>query len=105
MLHGLFIALGLAHASYSNDLPPVKFQGNAPPTVIQTVDDTNTKKTCGVAKTGWRFMACEYDKQGVPVILMPNPCSYPEAIDENSYAHLLCHEFGHANGWNADHNN
>jgi hypothetical protein len=97
----------LALSSLSNALPPTKYQGNPPPVVVVIVDDTNSKDTCGVAPAGWRLMACEFEtKKGVPVILMPNPCTYPEAQkDPFSYAHLLCHEFGHTNGWNSDHNN
>jgi antirestriction protein ArdC len=31
---------------------------------------------------------------------MPNPCAFP---DSDAYAHLLCHELGHANGWPPTH--
>jgi hypothetical protein len=100
------LSLAAATAPYSNDLPPEKYQGNPPPSVIIIVDNTNSKNTCGVAQPGWRLMACEFNKKGTPVLLMPNPCIYPEAQkDPYSYAHLLCHEFGHANGWNATHDN
>jgi hypothetical protein len=93
--------------NYSNSLPPLKYQGNPPPAVIIVVDNTNSKDACGVAEKGWRLMACEGSgPNGVPVLIMPNPCIYPEAWkDPYSYAHLLCHEFGHANGWNAKHDN
>lgn len=102
----VMLAALIAGATYDDSLPPLKYQGNPPASVMIIVDDTNTKETCGVAQPGWRLLACEFDtKEGVPVIMMPNPCNYPEAVDENSYAHLLCHEFGHANGWNATHDN
>lgn len=101
---GLLFALALS--SYNNDLPPVKFQGNPPPAVVLIVDNTNSPETCGVAAPGWVIRACEKPaKHGVPVVTMPNPCTFPEAADIMSYAHLLCHEFGHANGWNSDHDN
>jgi hypothetical protein len=101
------LLLALAASTYNNDLPPVKYQVNPPVSVIIIVDNTNSKDTCGVAEKGWRLMACEGAGQnGVPVLTMPNPCTYPEAQkDPFSYAHLLCHEFGHANGWNSAHNN
>lgn len=94
-------------ASYNNDLPPIKYQVNPKASVIVIVDNTNSKEACGVAEPGWRLMACTMmTDKGVPVLLMPNPCLYPEAVsDIHSYAHLLCHEFGHVNGWNTEHNN
>ena len=33
-------------------------------------------------------------------LIMPNPCNFP---DTDAYAHLLCHELGHVNGWPATH--
>jgi hypothetical protein len=102
----LLIASVVSFGLANDDLPPTYFQGNAPPTVVITVDNTNTKANCGIAPKGWRILACEFNGKGdVPVILMPNPCRYPEAKDDNSYAHLMCHEFGHANGWNDTHDN
>lgn len=95
----------IALSSMNDSLPPVNYQNNAQPTVVITVDDTNTKENCGVAPKGWRILACEFSEKKVPIIIAPNPCTFPEAADENSYAHLMCHEFGHVNGWNADHNN
>lgn len=99
----MFIGLLLGLSAISNATPPVKFQGNTY-AVIVTVDDPNTKDTCGVAPEGYHFMACEFkdDKSGMPIILIPNPCKY-DAIDP--YAHLLCHELGHVNGWNYTHDN
>jgi hypothetical protein len=103
ILLGLFAILSAA--PYNNDLPPPKYQGNAVPTIVVTVTNPNSKQACGVAQKGWIILACEYEKNGVPTILAPNPCSFPEANDKNSYAHLMCHEFGHVNGWNNDHSN
>ncbi len=93
----------LAAALLSNATPPVKYQGNTA-TVLVTIDDANTEKTCGVAPEGWHYMACEYrdKKTGTPIILIPNPCKYDET---DEYAHLLCHELGHVNGWNRTHDN
>lgn len=102
----VILASLLAAISYNNDLPPVKYQHNPAPSVIVIVDDTNTEEACGVAAEGWRLVACERETDtGVPVIMIDNPCNYPEAQDVYSFAHRMCHEFGHANGWNATHNN
>lgn len=103
----LILAQVVAATSYSNGTPPEKYQGNPPMSQIVIIDNANSEDTCGVAASGWHFMACSFrGKNGIPVILMPNLCLYPEAKkDPYSYAHLLCHEFGHVNGWNAEHNN
>jgi hypothetical protein len=96
----------LVGVTYNNDLPPVKYQDNPPPSVVIIVDKTNSEKACGVASEGWTLVACEWKtKEGVPVIMIDNPCKYPEAKDVYTFAHRMCHEFGHANGWNAKHNN
>lgn len=101
----MFLIPLLALATANDSLPPYYYQGNAQPTIVLTVDDPNTKEACGVAAPGWRLLACEFDKDKAHFIIMPNPCRFPEAQSEGSYAHLMCHEMGHANGWNADHNN
>jgi hypothetical protein len=98
----LLLAVAL---SVTNDaLPPVKYQGNTAAIVV-TIDNPNSKNTCGVAPEGYVTLACAFKKKGAPIVLMPNPCRYPEAADELSYAHLLCHELGHVNGWNSTHDN
>lgn len=101
----MFLAT-VAAPLYNNDLPPEKYQGNAPASVLIIVDNPNSNTSCGVAKPGWFFQGCEETtEKGVPVITTANPCSYPEVKDPDSYAHLMCHEFGHANGWNSTHDN
>jgi hypothetical protein len=100
------LLLALVAVPYSNDLPPPQYQGNPRPSVIIIVDNTNSEDACGVAEKGFRLMACTgTGLYGVPHITMPNPCTYPERLDPYSYAHLLCHEIGHANGWNSKHDN
>jgi hypothetical protein len=32
-------------------------------------------------------------------IYAPNPCTDKAVDDKNSYAHLICHEMAHTNGW------
>lgn len=101
-----FLLPALALCVMANDsLPPEKFQHNAKPVLLVSVYNTNDDSTCGKAPAGYVTLGCEMTVKGIPVVVMPNPCTYPEASDEFSYAHLLCHELGHANGWNADHNN
>jgi hypothetical protein len=97
-LLGNVVSYGLMNDS----LPPIKYQGDASAVVI-TVPDPN--QVCGPAEKGYVILACEFEKKKTPIIVMPNPCRFPEAQNENSYAHLFCHEFGHVNGWNATHDN
>lgn len=58
-------------------------------------------KQCGVFKdkagNDLNTIACA--DIGGHKIYMPNPCTYPEVKDENSYAHLVCHEVAHTEGW------
>lgn len=99
------LLLGLvALSSMNNDLPPVQYQGNAKPLVVITVTDPNTKEACGVAQKGYVILGCQRaTKEGISLLWMPNPCIFPEAQWQGSYAHLMCHEMGHAQGWGGDH--
>lgn len=84
----------------NSDLPPPEYQGIAKPSVLVIVADTNHDTPCGVAPPGFRTMGCHIRDGGVSIIFTANPCLYPEAaLDKTSYAHLMCHELGHANGW------
>lgn len=98
----LLLLLAIA-APLNDDLPPSRYQGNAKPTIVVTVDDTNTKAACGVAQPGWVLMGCEFDTKKGPTIIISNPCNWPETRDKETFAHLMCHEFGHVNGWSVDH--
>lgn len=97
---GVLLAGLLVGGTLNNDTPPVKYQDNAYALVI-TVTNPNTKEACGVAPDGWRFMGCTYYKDKLPIMMLPNPCQY----DYEIYGHLMCHEFGHVNGWNSTHDN
>lgn len=100
------IAPAIAFSTMNDSLPPYYYQGNPSALVVKTVDNTNSPEACGVAPKGWRIQACHVKTdEGVSVITSPNPCRFPEAQNPATYAHLMCHEFGHANGWNSDHNN
>jgi hypothetical protein len=77
----------------------VRFQHNAT-VILTTADQDGINRAClpdfGAAPEGMKTDACEIGGK----VIAPNPCSYPET---DSYAHLLCHEIGHANGWPATH--
>lgn len=95
-------ALALAPNStiYSDATPPLRFQqGTA--AVLITVHPSMLPAMCGVTvPKGYELQACMIVENDAPVIIMPNPCMV-EATD--AYAHLLCHETGHVNGWPGSH--
>lgn len=74
------------------EMPPLRFQGNAT-AIVRFVTDVGPE--CANAPEGYLVLACS---EG-PVIIMPNPCRYPN----ERYARLLCHEIGHLNFWGKDH--
>lgn len=72
-------------------LPLPKYRG-VTAAIVATMEDVNKHPQCKAQK-GWQTRACTFlDKN---IILMPNPCNYPN----DGYARLFCHELGHVNGW------
>lgn len=81
----------------TNELPiPPEFQHGGTMKVHMVDTQAEINKACGVAPAGMRFLGCAKDSHDITVF---NPCSYPEAKDVNSFAHVMCHEKAHANGW------
>lgn len=84
---------------WSSASPPPRYHGNA---VVVTgyVSPAMIGELCGKAPPGMVMMACSgNDKDGNPLIIIPNPCLF----DDQSFARLLCHEKGHILGWPATH--
>lgn len=76
--------------------PPQEYQKSTAARVIFT-DPSGIGKMCGVAKeAGQLILACQGEIKGMPVIVLPNPCLWPEP---EFYAAVVCHELGHVNGW------
>lgn len=96
-------AINAASASapslYSDRTPPVRFQGDATVS-LELSDQQGIDRRChprfGAPPAGMKTDACEMDGR----VVAPNPCTYP---DSDAYAHLLCHELGHVNGWPRTH--
>ena len=67
---------------------------------VQRADQGEIQRVCeakfGAPPAGMRTNACDTGER----MVMPNPCNFP---DTDRYAHLLCHELGHANGWPPTH--
>lgn len=84
---------------YSDSAPPARFQGDA--TIqLQLSDQADIDRTChplfGQPPQGMKTDACEFGGR----VVAPNPCTYPPS---DAYAHMLCHELGHVNGWPPTH--
>ena|SRR6185369_1569356 len=97
----LFLLLSLLSfaagpASVSFEIPE-QYQGGSD-MIVHVVDGADVSDYCGRAPKGYIILACA-NPQNVHELAMPNPCLYPEVKDENSYAHLFCHEKAHSNGW------
>lgn len=82
---------GLASADWQ---PPQSMQSDT----IVGVEFTNDETI--LARCGKDAAACEWrDGKKRPLIVAPNPCDFTG----ESFALVMCHELGHANGWPADH--
>ncbi len=84
---------------FSDSRPPERLQGDAT-TVVQFTHQAGIDASCqslfGAPPPGMKTNACFTGKK----IIMPNPCAFP---DSDPYAHMLCHELGHVNGWPPNH--
>ena len=84
---------------FSDDRPPARFQG-AVTVQLEVSDQARIDKIChplfGTPPAGMKTDACQTGDR----VIMPNPCSFPQT---ETYARMLCHELGHANGWPSTH--
>lgn len=62
--------------------------------MVDTQEEIN--HYCGVAPPGYHYEGCELPNG---TIVVSNPCQAKEVNDTTSFAHLLCHEKAHLNGW------
>jgi hypothetical protein len=72
-------------------MPPRSYRGDVRLTV-QFTTARNVESLCGMI-TGGRLRnveACANEQ----VMILPDPCTYP-----GRYAEVVCHEIGHARGW------
>lgn len=78
--------------------PPSAYQGPNAALVIFAGADAVQSLCAGSAslKQGQMFLGCMGAKDGMPIIVVPNPCLMPET---DFYAGIVCHELGHENGW------
>lgn len=91
----ILLAVGAATIQF---LVPEQYQGNPehPLKIIFVEPGHAIDVYCGKAERGFYTLACS---KAPNILVMPNPCRYPEYKDPDSYARLLCHEKGHLMGW------
>lgn len=80
---------------------PSQYQHNRT-VILHTMTQDEINKQCGdpgSTKEGQRLYVIACGDIGGKDVYMPNPCLAPEVSDINSYAHLLCHEIAHTEGW------
>ena len=78
---------------YSDSTPPVRFQGDDVAVVIMV---QSVAPYCGTsARPDMTLIACSNKN----TIVVQNPCLF----DNESFAHILCHEKGHISGWPGTH--
>ena len=79
-------------------MPPERYQGDGVAVVLFVSD---VREYCNTnTPAGYVLIACAKKIDGVPVIVMPNPCPIG---DIDFYARVACHELGHVNGWPGRH--
>lgn len=79
--------------------PPIRFRKDSG-AVVWFVSPRDLQMVCGGdAPVGMVYAGCQGEKDGIPIIAVPNPCLF----DNEPYAHVLCHELGHRNGWPGTH--
>jgi len=91
--------LAAGSTPYSDAKPPARFQGDVS-VALEVRDQAGVSHECqarfGAPPPGMKTNACFTGKK----VIMPNPCSFPQT---ETFAHILCHELGHANGWPSTH--
>jgi hypothetical protein len=77
---------------------PEEYKGPATAYTIW-VDHKMVPLFCGPADPGFVKMGCMLENRR---LLLSNPCDekvWPEVKNKRSYAHYVCHEKAHVNGW------
>lgn len=93
ILAGLLALAGIASADLE---VPKEYHGNTG-AVVLFMEPQQVNKYCGNTDPDWIVYACAWSSK--KLIVMPNPCNYPEAKNTDSYAYLMCHEKAHLKGW------
>lgn len=76
---------------------PARYQGD---NAAVTLYASDVSQFCPTPAPGNIVLGCSYTRDGIAVIVLPNPCIL---ADVEFYALIACHELGHRNGWAGDH--
>lgn len=99
LLSAAAVTLAPNSTRFSDGRPPDRFQDDRTVTV-QFTDQRGINEAChprfGPPPAGMKTNACATGRR----VIAPNPCDYPES---ETFAHLLCHELAHMNGWPSTH--
>ena len=78
-------------------MPPYRYMGDG---ITITVFTSKVEAFCGPPTPGFQIVGCYRRTNGRPVVVLPNPCLFPEEF----FATIACHEKAHAtHNWPADH--
>lgn len=95
---GLLIAAALAGAGPSLSFPiPNQYQGNNDVTT-HFIHLKAVTKNCGKPSSS-KLTRLGCATIGQPEMWVINPCDWKESKNPTTYAHYLCHELAHTNGW------
>jgi hypothetical protein len=86
------------------DTPPVEQTGDNSALVYFVQNEEVINAACKNKNPSTIILGCVYSstKKGQPpLMIIGNPCDYPD----EKYARHVCHELGHVNGWPKDHPN
>lgn len=100
LLAAAVAAVGGNATPYFDGRPPAQLQHDNVVT-MEFAGQSRINDVCnaqfGAPPAGMQTQACATAGKR---LIMPNPCAFPES---ETYARLLCHELGHANGWPPTH--
>jgi hypothetical protein len=74
---------------------PVEYQKATKITLHTEDTQEGIDRECGKSPPGYYKIGCRIGRN----IYLINPCLHPDASDYSSYAHDLCHEIAHSEGW------
>ena len=78
--------------------PPPRYRGDNAALVIFASDVT---RFCGPSAPGLTKLGCAGKRDGVPIIVLPNPNR--TFLTPGEYQKLVAHELAHTLGWSGDH--
>lgn len=99
-MFSLILAALVGGSVPSLELPiPPQFQGDNT-VIVKFMSFEDIQKQCGEAEPPRVRYGCAVISQ--PRMYVLNPCGWEESKTQGTYAHYMCHEMAHTNGWSHD---